>query len=148
MVERRTVRPTILRILLAVAAVLPACSGAAGDPGHTTRPPTTRPQPAVSSPEPCADEAEHPFTVAMREFRFVPSCLVVSGSAPFHLRNDGSQRHNLTIPGTGFSVDLAPGRKESRPGLDQAHVPPGTYEFFCRFHRDRGMTGELHVLAA
>jgi plastocyanin len=140
----------LLRILLAVLAVLPACSGAAGDPGGTSSPPprTTKPQPAVSSPDPCADEAEHPFTVAMREYRFVPSCLVVTASAPFRLRNNGSERHNLSIPGTGFSVDLPPGGKDSQRGLDRANVPPGTYEFFCRFHRSRGMTGELHVLAA
>jgi plastocyanin len=147
MVERRAVRRSLLATILTLF-VAAACSGSPGPPGHSASPPTTKPQPAVSSPDPCADQAERAFTVAMREFRFVPPCLVVSGSAPFHLRNNGSREHNLTIPGTGFSVDLQPGAKESRPGLDRAKVPPGTYEFFCRFHRDQGMTGELHVLAA
>jgi plastocyanin len=141
-----------LRILLvpfALVAVLPACSGPApgGDAGRGSDRPTT-PQPAVSSPRPCSDRAEHPFAVTMRDDRFTPACLVVSGAAPFHLRNRGSQEHNLTIPGTGFSVDVAPGHTVPRPALVRSHVPPGTYKFFCRFHRSRGMTGELHVLAA
>jgi len=141
-----------LRILLvpfAVVTLMPACSGRADgrDAGRGSDRPTT-PQPAVSSPSPCPDRAERPFVVTMRDYRFTPSCLVVSGAAPFHLRNWGSQEHNLTIPGTGLSVDVAPGHTASRPPLMRSHVPPGTYRFFCRFHRSRGMTGELHVLAA
>ncbi|MFL5798385.1 MAG: cupredoxin domain-containing protein [Actinomycetota bacterium] len=144
---RRPLR--ILLVPLAIAVVLPACSGPAqgGSRGRGSDGPPT-PQPAVSSPSPCSDRAEHPFVVTMRDDRFVPSCLVVSGAVPFHLRNRGSQEHNLTIPGTGFSVDVGPGHTLSRPALVRSHVPPGTYRFFCRFHRSRGMSGELHVLAA
>jgi hypothetical protein len=138
--------PWTVLALVALVAALPGCSGVAGpDDGGPT--PTT-PQPAVSSPRPCADEAEHPFTVTMRDDRFTPPCLVVSGAFPFHIRNRGSREHNLTIPGTGFSVDVPPGKAVGRPALIRTHVPPGTYRFFCRFHRSRGMVGELHVLAA
>jgi plastocyanin len=84
----------------------------------------------------------------MKDFRFVPACLVVSGTVPFHLHNAGSTTHNITIPGTGFSADVGPGKTVSEGHLMDAGVAPGTYEFFCRFHRGRGMTGELHVLAA
>ena len=141
----------LLGTFLALVLLLPACSGRGGGgddpPGPTAASPTT-PQPAVSSPRPCADEAEHPFTIVMRDNRFIPPCLVVSATVPFHLRNRGSTKHNLTISGTGFSVDVAPGAGEAEHDLMGAGVEPGTYEFFCKFHRAQGMTGELHVLAA
>jgi len=92
--------------------------------------------------------AEHTFTVVMRDFRFVPRCLVVTATVAFHLRNRGSTEHNLTIPGTKFSADVAPGEAAGERDLMSAGVGPGTYEFFCSFHRSQGMTGELHVLAA
>jgi plastocyanin len=138
----------ILPLLLLVAA-LGACSGsAAGPDGNGGGSSPTTPQAAVSSPSPCSDQAEHPFVITMRDDRFVPSCLVVSGVVPFRVRNRGSREHNLTIPGTGFSVDVPPGHSVSRAPLLHSGVPPGTYRFYCRFHRSRGMTGELHVLAA
>jgi plastocyanin len=151
LIKRRTVRRRITAAAaVAVLIVLAACS----DPvrpdttaGATVPSPTT-PQPAVSSPGPCADRGEHPFVVGMKDYRFVPSCLVVSGAAPFHLHNGGSREHNLTIPGTGFSVDVAPGKTVSEPRLMGSGVPPGTYRFFCRFHKGRGMTGTIHILAA
>ncbi len=143
-------RRPLLGILLAFALAAAACSS--GDPAESGpsagSPSPTTPQPAVSSPRPCADEAEHPFTVVMRDFRFVPRCLVVTATVPFHLRNRGSTKHNLTIPGTKFSADVAPGEAAGERDLMSAGVGPGTYEFFCSFHRSQGMTGELHVLAA
>jgi plastocyanin len=84
----------------------------------------------------------------MRDDRFVPSCLVVSGVVPFRIRNRGTQTHNLTIPRTGFSVDVPRGHTVFRRPLLRSGVPAGTYRFFCRFHRSKGMTGEIHVLAA
>lgn len=129
---------------------LAACSGNGADPPGQTgaSPESPTPQPAVSSPRPCADEAEHPFTIVMRDNRFIPECLVVSGTVPFHIRNSGTVEHNLTIPGTGFSVNVAPGESDGEHDLAAAGVEPGTYDFFCKFHRSQGMTGELHVLAA
>jgi plastocyanin len=141
------VRRSPAEILLPLLVLLAACSGPAdGSPRRSPSP--TTPQPAVSSPKPCADLTERPFSLGMRDFRFVPSCLVVSGTVPFHLHNNGSTEHNLTIPGTGFSVDVAPGKSAGEGRLMASNVPPGTYRFFCRFHRAKGMTGELHVLAA
>lgn len=137
------------RSLLALVLALAACSPGGDDPGPTgASPESPTPQPAVSSPRPCADEAEHPFTIVMRDNRFVPQCLVVSVTVPFHLRNKGSAEHNLTIPGTRFSTNVQQGGSEGERDLDAAGVEPGTYEFFCKFHRGQGMTGELHVLAA
>jgi plastocyanin len=84
----------------------------------------------------------------MKDYRFVPSCLVVSGITPFHIHNSSSTEHNLTIVGTKFSVDVAPGHTVSESPLMRSGVQPGTYRFFCRFHKGRGMTGTIHVLAA
>jgi len=151
MVERRSVRRSLLASAFAIALALSACSdGGGGDPSKTGDPTASpsRPQPAVSSPEPCSARTEQPFTITMREYKFVPDCLVVTVSAPFRLKNNGSVRHNFTITGTGFDVDLAPGTGEHEQSLDAAGVEPGTYEFVCKFHKGKGMTGELHVLAA
>jgi len=134
-------------VLLAAAAACSSPSSSPSDPTAASPSPTT-PQPAVSSPKPCADRADRPFSLAMKDFEFVPDCLVVSGTVPFHLRNHGSAKHNVTIPGTNFSVDVPPGQTVSEQRLIDAGVPPGTYRFFCRLHRAKGMTGELHVLAA
>jgi plastocyanin len=149
MVERRAVRRTLLASALLFSLALSACSEG-GVPGPSADPTETpsRPQPAVSSPEPCSAQTERPFTIGMRDYRFVPDCLVVTVSEPFRLRNNGSVRHNLTITGTGFDVDVAPGGAERQRSLETAGVEPGTYEFVCRFHESKGMTGELHVLAA
>jgi plastocyanin len=150
MVERRAVRRSHRASALAGALVIPACWGGGNDPGPTGDPTESpsRPQPAVSSPEPCSAQTERPFAIAMRDFRFVPPCLVVTVTERFRLRNNGSAKHNLTITRTEFAVDVAPGEVEKQPGLDAAGVEPGTYEFVCRFHESKGMTGELHVLAA
>ena len=129
--------------LLGVAA---ACST---PPDHGTRPPTTSPQPAVSSPPPCSDQSStHGFTVTMTDFRFHPSCLVVGEGNPFRLVNHGSTKHNFTIAGTKVSIDVAPGHSVSEGALRTLGVHTGVYRFYCRFHRSKGMTGELHVLAA
>jgi plastocyanin len=143
-------RSSAAPLLAALLVVLAACSGPAGalDDHPSDSPSPTTPQPAVSSPKPCADRAERRFVLAMKDFRFAPPCLVVSGAVPFHLRNNGSVEHNLTIAGTKFSVDVPPGQSVSQGQLMATGVPPGTYHFYCRFHRGRGMTGELHVLAA
>jgi plastocyanin len=143
-------RRSAFAALAAVLFLLAACSDPAppdGTPSGNGPSPTT-PQPAVSSPKPCADRGEHPFAVVMKDYRFVPPCLVVSGAVAFHLHNGGSTEHNLTIPGTKFSVDVAPGKTVSEQRLMGSGVPPGTYRFVCRFHKGRGMTGTIHILAA
>jgi plastocyanin len=130
------------------ALVAGGCSKGPDTPLPDPSPSPSTPQPAVSSPEPCADRTGSQFTLAMKDFRFLPDCLVVSETAPFHLHNGGSVRHNLTIPGTGFSVDVDPGKTVGEQKLMSSGIQPGTYPFFCKFHRGKGMTGELHVLAA
>jgi plastocyanin len=134
----------LLAGLLAAAAV--SCSSA---PDHVTQPPTTSPQPAVSSPPPCsAQTSTHGFTITMRDDRFHPACLVVAEGFPFRLVNRGSTKHNFTIAGTKVSIDVAPGQAVHERSLRALGVHTGVYRFYCRFHRSKGMTGELHVLAA
>jgi plastocyanin len=73
---------------------------------------------------------------------FHPDCLVVKGTqAPEVANRDGIQ-HNWTVTGTHINVDIGPfqtGRFEA------TGLAPGTYPFFCRFHKSLGMVGTLIV---
>ena len=73
---------------------------------------------------------------------------MVVGRPRFRLVNRGSMEHNFTIPGTKVSIDVAPGHSVTEAGLQALGVHSGTYRFYCRFHRSKGMVGDLHLLAA
>ena len=64
------------------------------------------------------------------------------------LVNRGSTTHNFTVVGTKVSIDVRPGRTVREPALRALGLHTGVYRFYCRFHRSKGMVGELHVLAA
>lgn len=84
----------------------------------------------------------------MLDFRFVPRQIGVAKKSfvSLTLRNAGRSRHNFTL-------------RDSRAVLVEANVDvtkmvgvsflapsqAGRYEFFCKYHRDRGMKGTLVV---
>lgn len=63
----------------------------------------------------------------------------------FVIKNEGSNLHNVTIVETDISEDIQPGEKFELDPVG-AELDPGTYHIVCRFHGDRGMTGEITVL--
>jgi len=73
---------------------------------------------------------------------------VVGEGLSFRLVNRGSTTHNFTVVGTKVSIDVRPGRTVREPALRALGLHTGVYRFYCRFHRSKGMVGELHVLAA
>src|SRR5437588_7800927 len=133
---------TAIALAVLCCTVTTCTNGLLRDRGSTR---SSTVQPAVSSPPPCSDQASvKRFTLGMRDYRFRPDCLTVSEITPFHLRNRTTTTHNLTIAGTGLSIDVPPGHTRAESPLHVLGVKPGTYRFYCRFHRGRGMTGVIH----
>jgi plastocyanin len=147
--------PMALRILVAVVFLLAAC-GSEPEPAAPASPtPVPAPSPSPSpSPSPtdggCTDASvtgEFEVPVTERDFSFDPACLIMLGGQGLVLRNRGTVTHNFTVEGTDLDQDLDPGdvnRTEAIGGV----VSPGTYTFFCKFHRSQGMEGEITVSAA
>jgi plastocyanin len=149
-----------LRVLLVAALLLSACESEpeAADTALPTSSPT--PVPAASpSPSPAASPtAERACTdatvtgeimvrIRAQDFVFNPECLVVLGGQGLVVRNGSSNLHNFTIEGSPIGFDVRPGEVTRTEAVGSA-APPGTYEFFCFYHRGQGMTGEITVSAA
>ena len=59
--------------------------------------------------------------------------------------NDGRNVHNVTIPGTTYSQDVAPGHRLVIHDIAAFLGGPGEYPFFCRHHESLGMTGVIII---
>lgn len=63
----------------------------------------------------------------------------------FVVRNEGSNIHNVTFPGTDISVDVKPGESwRIDPAFELGG--PGTYWFFCKFHPEDNMRGRFTIV--
>ena len=81
----------------------------------------------------------------MESFRFVPACLSMRASQGLSLHNAGDVVHNFSITNTLVDLDTRPGADTNSEAIGGV-VRPGVYEFFCKYHRSRGMTGTVRVL--
>jgi plastocyanin len=59
--------------------------------------------------------------------------------------NAGSVKHNVTIPGLGYSKDLPVGATIQIADLGQKLGGPGIYPFFCKYHYSLGMAGVIVI---
>ena len=74
--------------------------------------------------------------------RFVPATFSVKGGSSITLENNTTSiPHNFTVKGQGIDVTQTPGQSR-KVKID---LKPGTYQFFCKFHRSRGMVGTVVV---
>lgn len=80
-----------------------------------------------------------------QDFQFNPSPVRATGGQQLTLRfaNAGTVTHNLSVPSLSIDVDVAPGTTKTI--IFVPPVSPGAIEFFCKFHRDQGMTGTFQV---
>jgi len=60
------------------------------------------------------------------------------------VRNEGRNVHNVTILALDVASDVAPGDEFTVEDI-AGRLEPGSYELFCRFHEDRGMTGVIVI---
>jgi len=80
--------------------------------------------------------------LTQQNFAFHPSCVIAQSKQSISIANQDSVLHNFTIPGTQVDVDIQPGTTFNG---ESAGLSPGTYPFFCKFHKSRGMVGVIVV---
>jgi plastocyanin len=89
-------------------------------------------------------------TVEAYDFRFEPKTLTakVGDEVTLTFKNEGKAEHNFSVPPPGVDQavdkDVEEGKTVSVSfTADQA----GKIEFFCKYHKSRGMVGSLDVSA-
>lgn len=85
-----------------------------------------------------------PADVVASDFRFQATAIQsrAGRSIVLSFKNEGRSLHNFSVPAVGVDVDARPG-KDNNAKIRVSQ--PGTLEFFCKYHRDRGMTGTIQV---
>ena len=112
---------------------------------------TAEPSPEADDlPGACSDETitgEFEATITANDNAFSPDCLIVLAGQGLQIVNEGFNRHNLTIDGSEVDLDVEPD-DELRTEAIGGQVEPGTYDFFCSYHRSLGMDGEITITDA
>lgn len=143
---RRLALPVILLTLLAACgndepSVVEPPAGET-DYGATATAPAGEPTPEQSAA--CTDRrAGGQALIEFADFRFEPSCVEMTTSQGFQLRNTGDVLHNFTVEGVAaIDLDVEPGQENN---TEPAGIDADVYTFFCKYHRSQGMEGELRV---
>jgi plastocyanin len=92
----------------------------------------------------CGDAGPRGVELDAGDFSFQPPQLTVSaGQVTLSFANRGKVRHNLSVPSISVDLDLEAGTKKSV--IFVLPAGSGQVEFFCKYHRDRNMTGSFRV---
>lgn len=122
-------------ILLALIAA--ACSSG----GTTSASPSATPSPSLTP-------GTGPFAeVTQADYSFTPSAFAISTTQGLSIKNLGPSLHNFSITGTQIDLDVQPGQSTNTESIGGV-VQPGTYEFFCKYHKSRGMVGTIMVVVS
>ena len=80
--------------------------------------------------------------VTAKDFSFVPAKLPGNVGAPIEitLKNIGQAPHTFTIDEFDVDTEIAAGEETTVTVLPSE---PGEFNYYCRFHRDQGMLGEI-----
>ncbi|MHB8507413.1 MAG: cupredoxin domain-containing protein [Candidatus Dormibacteria bacterium] len=103
---------------------------------------------AVGSSGPSVAATASGTVLEAYDFHFEPATLSVSAGVrvTLNLKNSGKVEHNLSIPSLGVDTDAPAGQTISVTFTPSTAAT--TVEFFCKYHRDRGMVGSLTVAGA
>jgi plastocyanin len=145
-------RKSMIALTIAVGLAAAACGGgdsggsAAGSPrtpasATTTTAPTTAAPTTTATATPTAGETSGEADLKLEDFEFSPKTLDVASGASIQLENEGQAPHTFTIDGQGVDEEIQAG-DGSTITVD---LSPGTYDFYCKFHKAQGMTGTLTV---
>ena len=123
-------------LILTVALVTAACENEDYEQSSQSPQATGVPQ-STTAPEGALE-------VTQADFRFEPDNLAATAGKAISvdLVNDGKAAHTFTITELNVDKTLQPG---DRATLTFTPDKEGSYAFFCRFHRNRGMEGVLTV---
>jgi plastocyanin len=131
--------------IVAAALLVGLMAAACGSKSNTSAGAGGRATPTVSAttdaPSPQPSETSGETRVAFEDNHFQPASLTVASGAELELDNEGNNTHTFTIDGQGIDVQVDSGKDAKVT----APLDPGTYEFFCRFHKSMGMKGTLTV---
>ena len=128
---------------IAIALVAAACGGGGGNSSQSSPPASPSASSTGGGSSGCTDLSAGPvFTLAMKDLQFHPSCFKAKSAQSIHIVNEDSVLHNFTIEGTQVDVDVQPGKFFNG---ESAGLAPGTYQFFCKYHKSSGMTGQVIV---
>jgi plastocyanin len=146
-------RVRLVVVSLVVIVLGAACGSNSNDAASSpsaptaTTPPTTPPvatsPPAPTTPANCDDQTgQAVFELVMQNTAFSPHCAIAKSSQSIKIENKDGILHNFSITGTSVDVDVQPGQTFTGPS---AGLAPGTYPFFCKYHKALGMTGTVIV---
>ena len=82
--------------------------------------------------------------VTASDFSFTPGNLTANTGDPFDLvlTNDGNAPHTFTIDEFGVDAEVAAGEETT---VSVTPSESGEFSFYCRFHRQQGMEGDITV---
>ncbi|MEA2452943.1 MAG: Cupredoxin-like domain [Actinomycetota bacterium] len=80
-------------------------------------------------------------TLTAADFSFDPTSLSAAPGDSIDYTNSDDVEHNFTVEDLGIDQDVEGGKSAT---IDLGHAAPGTYDFFCKYHKDT-MTGTLEV---
>src|SRR2546422_3254259 len=122
-------------VIVVVGALAAACGGG----GSNKVKPTLSASPILSPASPpanCTEESSGAvFNLTQHNLAYHPNCVIVKSAQSIHIENKDNVTHNFTIPGTQVNVDIQPGTTFNG---ESAGLAPGTYPFFCKFHKSLG----------
>ena len=122
----RRVVPAAVTLAIALAAL--ACGG----DDETNSDVATTPSPQI-------------VEMTAKDFSFVPPKLRGTVGAPIEitLKNTGRASHTLTIDEFNVDTEVAPGEETTLTVLPSE---PGEFNYYCRFHEERGMRGAITTI--
>ena len=76
------------------------------------------------------------------DFYFSPTFLQGAPGQRLKLavENEGEAQHNLSLGGQGVDTDIPP---DGKAEVEVTFPASGALRFFCKYHADQGMNGEL-----
>jgi plastocyanin len=88
-----------------------------------------------------------PYVVTAIDYHFHDAhpSLPIPADRVLEFSNQGRNPHNVTIPGFDVDRTFRPGERFSFDPVGSVFPAPGRYPFYCKLHRDRGMSGVIVV---
>jgi hypothetical protein len=127
--------------LVVAQALLASCTSGSPNPSP---PPASGAVPSGTSPVPIPPPGAF-SSVSEADYQFTPARIVIGTNQSLRIDNAGPSLHNLSVAGSQVDLDTAPGETTRTESIGGA-LKPGTYSFFCKYHRARGMVGVIIVV--